>query len=349
MKESKREAEKRMINEVFERFINSYSGRDINAEFPGWLTERLQQEIPEMSADACEKLSREIMEAVASYDQQFSELNKAVEAGQSKVEWLAEKLSESYAGMQPSEAGRKLSQIEHDMLIGSHELMPDIEIIPAGALPVFNTETVGWNQYSLKQKAYDIGQQAAASGLSVAAAIIKENLENSEETNVNDLIGQALQTSIQTASGEIKAVVAGAIKTAAKKGLTGLLPIDTPVSSVGTMACVAVESADAMLGVAKGNKTMTQALDQTGRACVAAISSAGSDCLKAKVAFIPVIGPIIAWLGDGLFKHMKSPKFTENVYTVVRDAAKATWDGAKQKVKGLFSKIKSSVTEIFNI
>jgi hypothetical protein len=50
---------------------------------------------------------------------------------------------------------------------------------------------------------------------------------------------------------------------------------------------------------------------------------------------IPYVGPLLVWLGDGLFKHMKSQQFADDTYVVVKNAAIATWDGIKQNVKGL--------------
>ena len=64
-----------------------------------------------------------------------------------------------------------------------------------------------------------------------------------------------------------------------------------------------------------------------------------------KAMAIPYAGPAIAWLGEGLFKHMESPQFADDVHNVVSNMAKATWEGIKQKVGSLLSQQAHSITE----
>ena len=94
-----------------------------------------------------------------------------------------------------------------------------------------------------------------------------------------------------------------------------------------------------------GKITLTEALDRAGRACVTAVCRLGAGSLKMKAAAIPFVGPAIAWLGEGLFKHMESPQFADDVYNVVRNTAKATWEGIKQKVGSLLSQQAQSAKE----
>ena len=44
-------------------------------------------------------------------------------------------------------------------------------------------------------------------------------------------------------------------------------------------------------------------------------------------------GPLVVKLLGGLFEHMESPQFFNNVYTTLRDLTVATWEGAKSVVK----------------
>ena len=336
------------LNEIFESFINSYSERDKSVGFSNWLANRLQQEIPEMSDDLSENLSKEIIEAVAAYDQTLEELNKAVESGQSKEEWLAGSMAEDYADMSFDDMGSKLQRIDYDLNTSNTALMREIETVPDGAEMAVDTEIVDWNEYSVKKKVYDIGQQAVMLGIGAAAATIKRNVESSENTDVGDVIGQALHDGIETAKGEVKAVVAGVIKTAAEKKMADILPVDTSTDTICDLACVAVENADALLSVATGKNTMLEALDKMGRASVAAASRLGSNVLKGTLASIPVVGPVVVQFAGGLLDHIKSPKFTENVYPVVRDVARATWDGIKQTGRSIWNKLKTSVSELLN-
>jgi len=320
-------------------FVTSYTERDKSIDFSVWLAEKLQHEMPDMAADASQRLSQEIIGAVDGYDRTLNDLNKAVDAGQSKDEWLASNLQEAYADMPINEAGNILQQLDHKLIVSNSQLMND------DVVDIVEVEAADWNEYSIKNTAVNIGQQALMSGLGVASNIIKANMESGESTDIGGVVGQVLQAGMDTAVCEVKAVVAGAVKTAVEKGLTSILPAGTSVGSICDMACTAVESAAALADAAIGKITLTEALDRAGRACVAAVCRFGAGALKMKAAVIPFVGPAIAWLGEGLFKHMESPQFADDVHNVVRNTAKATWEGIKQKVESLLNKQAHSVKE----
>jgi hypothetical protein len=336
--------EETALKNVMGDFLTSYTGRDTSIGFSDWLAGRLQQEMPDMSADTSERLSQEIVDGVAKYDHTLEELNSAIEAGQSKEEWLADRTMEACAGMPPDDAGGKLQQIYRDLNTANTELVWETEDAPESETAIADAdEVVEWNKYSLKDKALNIGQQAIMSGLGAAADIMKTRLESGETTGVGEAIGEALQAGMETAKGEVKAVVAGAIKSAAEKGLTDFLPSDTPVESICDMAGVAVESAEALFDVASGKNTVVEGLDKIGRAGVAAGCRYGAALLKGALVRIPYVGPLVANLAGGLLDHMNGPKFAENVYTVVRDATVALWEGIKEKGRGIFKTIKNAL------
>jgi hypothetical protein len=229
--------EENALKSVLSSFVGSYVERDKTVDFSVWLAERIQQEIPYFRASAARELSGEIIEAVADYDRTLGELNRAIEAGQSKEEWLADRMAEVCDGMPLAEAGNMLQQIDSEWYADNARLMGETAVIAADA------EIIEWNEYSVKSKALDIGRQAVMSGLGTAAMSIKRNMESGEVTDVNDLIGQALQTGVETAAGEVKAVVAGAVKTAVENKLTDILLEDLPVGYICDVAGVAVENA----------------------------------------------------------------------------------------------------------
>jgi hypothetical protein len=320
------------LNKVLDGFVGSYMERDKTEDFSGWLSKRLQQEMPDMPGDAIEKLSGEIIDGVARYDETLAGVNAAFEDGESKEEWLAGYVADAYEDMPFDEAGEKLQRVYSDMVTSNAALMGEsAEMVTAESI-----EAGEWNEYSLKDKALNIGTQAVMTGLGVAANAIKLNMENGGAVN-SEVIGLAFREGAEVATGEVKAVVAGAIKVAAENKLTDALPEDTPVGTICDIAGVAVEGAEAMFDVATGKSTVADALDRTGRASAAAVGRWCSDTLKGFVLTIPYVGPIVANLAEGLFEHMKTPRFAENVYTVVRDATVATWEGIKQKARGFLN------------
>jgi hypothetical protein len=337
-------AEEKTLKSILDSFVGSYIGRDKTVDFSSWLAGQIQHEMPDITVATSENLSRKIIEAVAEYDKTLNNLNQAIESGYSKEEWLADRVTEAYDGMPFEEAGNLLKETDNDWIAANALLMGET----VDTSEVIESEFVEWNEYSVKSKALDIGRQAVMSGLGTVANIIKKNAESGEAAGMNELIGQILQTGAETAASEVKAVVAGAIKTAAENKLADFLPAGTPIEYICDIAGIAVESAEALFNVAAGKTTMTEALDVTGRASVTAACHWCAGALKAKLALIPFAGPLAVNLAGGLLDHMKSPKFTENVYTVVHDAAVATWNGIKEKKRGIFSKLKNTVTAFLN-
>ena len=77
---------KETLNNVLSDYINSYTTRDTSDNFPDWFAGRLKEDMPDLSTEESKKLSEEIIGGVADYDKSLVELNKAIDAGQSKEE-----------------------------------------------------------------------------------------------------------------------------------------------------------------------------------------------------------------------------------------------------------------------
>ena len=334
------------LDNNMKNFMDSYLGRDKNIEFSEWLAEHLKQEMPEMSEEACKALCLEIIEGVEKYDGTLADLNESIESGQSKEEWLAgewlaEPPEKSCDDMSVDEIGDVLQQIENELNKANAQLLPDIEVPEIESI----NETVEWNEYSIKKKVSDIGQQAVMAGLGAAAGVVKHNIDAKQPVDVGSVIEEALEIGAKAIAGEVKVVVAGAIKTAAEKGLIDILPSDTPTEVICYMAGAAVECADAMFCAAAGKISMTEAMDKAARASVAAICRWGSVILKTKLTLVPVVGPVLVDFAGGLLEHMKSPKFSEDVYNVVRNTVKATWEGIKQTASSYMNKLRESALQ----
>jgi hypothetical protein len=180
--------------------------------------------MPDMDAGASERLTAEIIGAVAEYDRTLGELNEAIETGQSQESWLAGRLLEECAEMSDDEAGAGLVRIHEDLSASNSELMQELEDDyeedyegEAEVIDAEVTEAVEWNEYSLKDEALNIGKQAAMTGLAVLADGVKASMEGGAKPEMGGIIGQALQEGMDAAKDEVKAVVAGAVRAAASK------------------------------------------------------------------------------------------------------------------------------------
>lgn len=326
-------SQEKAIKDVLGDFIASYAQRDKSIGFSDWLENRLRQEIPDMPKETSVKLAGEIIEAVAGYDQTLKELNTAIKAGQSKEEFFAERMAQSYADLPPEVAGKRLQQIENAYTASNLQLVQELDTTQQEDVPVANANPVNWNEYSLKDKTYQIAKKVGLSGLAAAANALKYNMESTGAVGLKDGVSQALKESLKTDRQEVKAAVAGAVKVVVVKGLSDTLPSDTPTEAICDMAGAAVESAEALCDAANEKTTMTEALDKVGRAGVAVGCRCGAAALKGVLRRVPIVGPPLTVLLGGLFDHMEGPKFAENVYHVVHDTAVTTWEGIKETGK----------------
>lgn len=318
--------EEMSVKNILGSFIDSYAERDGSIGFSEWLERKLRQELPDMPEEACRKLAGEIIEAVSDYDETLDRLNSAIDAGQSKEEWFAEHLAETYADMPADSVGEKLQEIEDSAMASNRSLMQGIGEIYAGDADTADANSPNWNEYSIKNKMYKIGKQAVLFGMAAAANVAKDRMQNDGAFDIGSIAREMLQDGGIKDSGEAKAVVAGAIKVAAEKGLA-----DVPDAAIGDMAGLAVEGAEALYDAVGGKCTMTEALDKMGRAGVAAGCRYCAGVLKGYLLSTR-FGPLLVDLLGGLLDHMESPRFAENVYTVIHDAAIATWEGLKESV-----------------
>lgn len=328
-------------------FIEAYAGRDRGTDFSLWLEDRLRQEMPELPEGSERKLVQEIAAAVADYDKGLAELNEAMDAGMSKEEWFAGQMTEGCADLEYDDAGRKLLEIGQELTESDIQLMQGIDETQQYEAEEADTTPPEWNQYSIKQEITEIGKKACLAGLAVSANAVRYRAEADGEATIGDAVREALREDMVTAPQEVKAVVAGAVKVAAEKKLETALPFDTPIEDIADMAGVAVEGAEALFDAASGEITALEAVDRIGRAGVVSACRIGKRVLQGRLARVPVAGPLLVDLFGGLLEHMESPVFYDNVYTVVHDAAVATWEGIKDFGRKAVQKVANIATMLF--
>lgn len=315
-------------------FISSYAQRDTTVDFSIWLSDKLRQELPDMTPEASSKLTAEIVAAVAGYDRTLHELNAAVAAGQPKEEWLSEQLEAAYQDIPVEEVGKALQQVEAE-LISSNRFIARIDPATVEDLGPIETESIEWNRYRIKAVANNIGRQANMLVLSAAVNAMSRKIQDGESGGLSAIITDALQGGLQSEPEEIKAVVSGAIRAATEKGLTDLLPQDTPTEVIGELSGVAMEGARALFGAASGSISTTEAMDMTGRATFAAACRLGSGTLREFVSEADLPGgTILVELFGFLCDCIESPEFIDEVYPAVRNAVITAWNRVNESKIG---------------
>lgn len=202
-----------------------------------------------------------------------------------------------------------------------------------------------WNSYQTRELALNIGKQAGQAG--IQAALIGAGIHlakkafDGEKIDADEVVKTALETGSDTC---VKLAAGGALKVAAEKGVLSILPPGTPGGTIAKIACVAVENVKILMKVAKGEMTMSEALEHMGRTSVAMYAGLSAGAVGAGIgamalSFIPVVGPIVGGIVGGIVGYTAGSKVGETVFNGVKKVA----GKLKEKLKSGAEKLKSAV------
>lgn len=335
------------LKNILNDLLSAYAQRDRNVPFQDWLGDALREKLPELSAEDGAALAEGIIGAINGFNQKLCEVDAAPESGLSKEGWLEKQLVEGCAALPPDEAGKRLLEMENG-LIRSNVTILSLDGIQSQEVPVAVADPAGWNEDTLEKKAREIAEQVGMAGLGIAANAAKYKMDGDGSLKLREVVGDALQDGVTDDPEEVKAIVASAIKAAAEKGLVNGLDKDTPVGVFGDMAGFVVEGAQALFGAVNGDVLPEEAAEKVCKAGIAVYACCYSEMLKGLIVYeFPVVGPVAVELLGGLFDHMKSPQFADNVYTVLHDMAVATWEGIKQRIPTTLEQVAELADRLF--
>lgn len=199
-----------------------------------------------------------------------------------------------------------------------------------------------WNGYTTKELSVNIGKQAGSAGVhaaifSAGVGIVSKAMKG-EEIEADEVVTTALTTG---ADAGVKAAAGGALKVASEKGVLKILPPGTPAGTIAKMACVGIENVKILWKVAKGEITMSEALEQMGRTSVSMYAGLSASAIGAGVGatvlgFIPIVGPIVGGVVGGIVGYMAGSTVGEKVF----DGAKKVYHKAKEAVTAGVEKLK---------
>ena len=209
-----------------------------------------------------------------------------------------------------------------------------------------------WNSFNTKELTMQIGKNAGLMGIQSAAITagfsLVEQIIKKDGIDVEETVSLALKTG---ADSGIKAATAGALKVGAEKGIISIIPKGTPVGIIANIACVGIENIKILAKVAKGELTMSQALEQMARTSISMVfglgwGAAGMAIGATALSWIPIVGPLVGGLVGGMIGYMAGSTFGETIYSgikLVRKGAtsicKSTWNS----IKSMGNKIKNSL------
>lgn len=205
-----------------------------------------------------------------------------------------------------------------------------------------------WNSYQTKELALDIGKQAGQAGIHAAFLGVGIDLArkaiSGEQIGADEIVGNALATGADTG---IKAAAGGALKVASEKGILSLLPPGTPGGTIAKIACVGIEDIKILLKVAKGEMTMSEAMEHMGRTSVSMYAGLGSAAVGAGIGaaalgWIPLVGTVVGGVVGGIVGYTAGSKVGETIY---EGAKKVVGTGIKI-VKDIATGVKNIVSSI---
>lgn len=204
--------------------------------------------------------------------------------------------------------------------------------------------TTDWNTYQTKELAINIGKNAGKAGISAAFMGMGMNLAkkvfSGEKIEADEVVKEAIETGSDTC---VKAAAGGALKVASEKGAVSILPPGTPAGTLAKIACVGVENVKILWKVAKGDLTMSEAMEHMGRTSVSmyaglSAGAIGTGIGAAALSWIPVVGPLVGGVVGGTVGYMAGSKFGEKIF-----------NGAKKVVKKGVELVSKGVEVVTNV
>jgi hypothetical protein len=219
---------------------------------------------------------------------------------------------------------------------------------------------VSWNSYNTRELAFQIGKQAAFTGV-VAAAIgtgfhLASKYIQGEKIDGEEVVATALTTG---ADAGIKAAATGALKVGVERGLVPVLR-GIPNNGLVAIACTGIESAKILGQFADGKISGMEAVDKMGQVAVSTVyglswGAKGAAIGAVALSWIPLVGPVIGGFIGGTIGYMAGSKVGSAIYSgakkigkVAKSVAKTAWNGVKAGARAIGSGIKSVASTILS-
>ena len=214
-----------------------------------------------------------------------------------------------------------------------------------------------WNSFQTKELAMNIGKNAGLAGLQAMAITsgfaLAEQVLRGEKIDVEETVNLAVETGADTG---LKAATAGAVKVGVEKGIISIIPKGTPAGAITNIVCVSIENVKILNKIAKGELTMTQALDQMGKTTMTMIyglgwSKTGMVIGASLLSWIPVVGPVVGGFVGGMLGYMGGSKLGQGIYKGLKTVGKGimtirrtVWGG----IKSIGNKIRSRTKTVIS-
>ena len=289
-------------------------------------------------------LTEEVYSTIGRFNANMRNIERACAAGKTKEQWL-KNFIEGNPNLTTQQKGEYLEQANAALNLGNQVMAatmdaPQMINITAEVNQLMKQDlppvdpNAHWNRYTMTPVVNEVGQQAmlmGANGMMIpvdmaqfpAEEILPEGYLEEERGSIVD--------------EGLKMAAAAAIKIGHAAGKIPFLPKKLPVSAITNIACVGVETFKNIGRVAMGKISPMQAVENVGRATVAAVADFCTTGIPAKLlAPIPVVGPALSIMVGGFLMQCSPEYIQQKIYAGI------------EKIKPVAKKIAATISNAVN-
>lgn len=312
------------IAPTIKEFAESYVKKDKAVDNLTWLAGTLMKSGGVKDQAEADKVGQEIFSTIGRFTSNLNAIRSTCAAGKTKEAWLNEFVM-SNTSLTDQEKIAYLNQANIALGMGNQVMQnmiqnPNLDVtaelnkVMQTAMPV---ETIAANPQNMMALNNQLAQQAVFMGMNGIAhpaalemglqagqgmpAIFEENVSETEDNSPFD--------------NNLKMIASLAIKAGVATGKIPFLSKVLPVGAITNIACVGVESAKNLARVATGKIGVSAAVENIGRASVAAVAGFCSTGLPAKLLMpIPVVGPALSLAVGGYLCTLSGQTIQKHIY-----------------------------------
>jgi hypothetical protein len=203
-----------------------------------------------------------------------------------------------------------------------------------------------WNSFNTKELALNIGKEAAASGIEAMAIgtglVMAQRAMQGEKIEAEETVETALRIGTDT---WVKEATAGALKVGVERDIIRVIPKETPIGILTTIACVGIEDTKILVKVAQGDLTLSEGIDNIAKTTVAMTyglswSAKGAAIGAGALSWIPVVGPVVGGLAGGIVGYAAGSKFGQTLVKGAKKVGGIAVRGCQKVARGIAGGVK---------
>lgn len=279
----------------------SYKSKEPGKSNEEWLVDELVKRVPE-TKDVVKQYGKEIMSGVNGFNRRMMSIDAAIEAGQTKEEWLRQQMKEQSKIEDMDDVGNRCAAFSESCKKSNVAYMEAEQngeeyTIDVDAEVVYDQEE--YNKFKLNKAAADLEKQVdfssnvslmSGSDMSCPEGYTEDDVKNNQD--IGDISDEPIGSEKDNL---IKVAASAALKVAANMNKVPFLSKKTPIGTICNLACWGVECAKTMKRLHDGKLNVRQAVERVGMtSCAVAAECVTKGLVTAGLSL--VAGPAVAFV-----------------------------------------------------